>query len=338
MRYSYTPMVLATALVGQALADPHHGHAHVHQKKDAEKARDLADVDWSSVSYDVDWSTVDYTYSKGQTWGDATSAAAVAASTAVASTTAVPTTLATYAAANAVNAVATSASASTSVASTTSAAASATSTTSSSNNFLGDILSVVDEVLIAALGIVSAGVNALEANDNCWIGTDGPYTNEFINNSDESLLVIIWGSDGSWVNVKQPYVTMTLKAGESQTVSFANGVSGAWSAIYEGIELVDGQVSNTWGEFTFSEEGVVDVSREVNMNGHSMEIVGPECTTNMTTCVFVCDEGTTCTTGYSLLNCENGSQSGANYGTYNGAASGGCGGLGTSASLTTTFS
>lgn len=325
MRYSYTPMVLATALAGHALAGPH-GHAHFHEKKNEQEARD---VNWNTVSYDlsdVNWSTVDY--NAGQNVASATAAATVAATSAAAAS---PTTLSTF---KAVEAIATSVS----VAVSASATASASTTKSSSSNVLGDIISAVDEALISALGIISAGINALEENDSVWIGDSGDYTNEFINNSDDSILLTIWGSDGSWVNVKQPLVTMTIASGESQTVSFANGVSGAWSAIYSDTSLVDGQVSNTWGEFTFSEEGVVDVSREVNMNGHDMEIVGPSCTTNMTTCVFVCDSGDSCETGYSLQNCENGSQEGANYGTYNGAASGGCGGLGSSATLTTTFS
>lgn len=75
------------------------------------------------------------------------------------------------------------------------------------------------------------------------------------------------------------------------------------------------------------------------MNGHNIEIVGPHCTTNMNTCVFVCSSGNSCMTGYELLNCAAGSQPGAQYGTYGGAASGGCGWLGeTNVHLQTTFS
>jgi len=154
----------------------------------------------------------------------------------------------------------------------------------------------------------------------------------------EDIILVIWGPQGSWVNAVQPAITVTLPQGQSKTISFSDGVSGAWAAIYEDTELINGQISNTWGEFTFSVEGVVDVSREVNMSGHTMEIVGPSCTTNMDTCVFVCSSGNSCEFGYELLNCDNGSQPGANYGTFAGAPSGGCGGLGSSAAVTTTFS
>jgi len=192
--------------------------------------------------------------------------------------------------------------------------------------------------LLSTLGFSAVGVNSYSDNGNTWIGTDGPYTNDFINASDEDLILVIWGPEGSWVNAIQPLITYSLAAGDSTTISFAYGAIGAWSAIYSDTAMVNGQISNTWGEFTFSETGVVDVSREVNMNGHPISIVGPSCTSNMDTCVFVCASATTCMTDYLLLNCANGSQPGANYGTYDGAASGGCGGMGSRAALTTTFS
>ena len=172
-----------------------------------------------------------------------------------------------------------------------------------------------------------------------WIGSDGPYTNEFINSSGEDIVLVIWGPAGSWVNVDQPLITHSLPPGTSVTISFATGQSGAWTGIYGDTELVNGQVCNTWGEYTFSPEGVVDVSKEPNMNGHSMEVVGPVCTTNMDTCVFQCTGGaTSCEFGYELLNCTPGSQAGAQYGVYDGNPSGGCGWLGAAtASFTTTF-
>ena len=102
--------------------------------------------------------------------------------------------------------------------------------------------------------------------------------------------------------------------------------------------MVNGQISNTWLEHTFGPYGVVDVSREVNMAGHGISTVGPTCTTNMDTCVFTCPSGqNSCWTEYLLLNCENGSQGGANYGMYGGMPSGGCGGMGSWAALKTTL-
>jgi hypothetical protein len=172
-----------------------------------------------------------------------------------------------------------------------------------------------------------------------WIGDQGPYTMDFINGASEDLILVIWGPDASWVNVQQPLITHTLPKSQSVTISFASGQSGAIAAIYEDTALVNGQVCNTWAEYSFEPEGVIDVSREVNMDGHSIEVVGPSCTTNMSTCVFQCPAGeTSCEFGYELLNCAPGSQAGAQYGLYDGAPSGGCGWLGaTTASFTATF-
>jgi hypothetical protein len=178
----------------------------------------------------------------------------------------------------------------------------------------------------------------LVAGAGAWVGSDGPYTNTFTNNAGESIVVVVWGPEGSWVNVAAPLITLSLAPGAVETVSFAEGLSGAWSAIYSDTASVNGQISNTWGEFTFSPLGVVDVSREVNMNGHGMTINGPLCTTDMDTCVFKCSSGDVCITDYVLLNCDNGSQEGAQYGTYGGYPSGGCGWNGaSSAALQTQF-
>lgn len=190
---------------------------------------------------------------------------------------------------------------------------------------------------LASFGVASAGVNSQTATSNAWLGSSGAYTNEFCNDSDEDLILVVWGVAGSWINVIQPHITVALSPGETTTVSFADGASGAWSAIYSDTTMVNGQISNTWGEFTFGQYGVVDVSREVNMSGRSMSIVGPACVSNMTTCVFVCPSGNTCIDGYELLECANGSQEGANYGTYEGSPSGGCGGMGSSAALKTSL-
>jgi hypothetical protein len=182
------------------------------------------------------------------------------------------------------------------------------------------------------------GINSWADNGGVWIGAGGTYTNTFINAAGEDLILVIWGPDASWVNANQPLVTLELPSGASQMVSFASGSIGAWSAVYSDTGSLNGQIVNTWGEYTMSPLGVVDVSREVNMSGHSMSIVGPTCTTDMTQCVFVCSSGNSCMTNYELLNCDPSVQPGAQYGTYGGFPSGGCGGLGDSAALYTTFS
>lgn len=198
-------------------------------------------------------------------------------------------------------------------------------------------LSDADAGKLGSMGVATLGVNSYAANGQAWLGQDGPYQNEFVNDSGEDLILVIWGVAGSWVNAVQPSITASLPAGQSVWISFADGASGAWTAVYGDTAMINGQMSNTWGEFTFGEWGVVDVSREVNMSGHGMSIVGPSCTTDMDTCVFVCSSGNVCMTDYLLVNCENGSQPGANYGTYFGTPSGGCGGMGASAVLKTTF-
>ena len=270
----------------------------------------------------IDWSTVSYTYSVGQTWGEATSAAAVAATT--------PTTTAAVLAATDASAV----------------KASTASAQAASSPAAGNVDSQSDSTALTAAHVsrlvtmgVLPGTNAVSQTADAWFGSDGRYTNEFTNDSGDDLILVIWGPGASWVNAHTPLITTSLAPGACTTISFKSGLSGAWSAIHPDTQMVMGQVSNTWGEFTFNPTGVVDVSREVNMDGHGMSVVGPYCTTDMEKCVFVCSSGTTCMTGYQLLNCDVGSQPGAQYGTDKGGPSGGCGWKGAeSASFKTTLS
>jgi hypothetical protein len=141
------------------------------------------------------------------------------------------------------------------------------------------------------------------------------------------------------VSVNTPLITVSLPRAVSQTISFEVGLSGAWSAVYsDTIASYSGIITNTWGEFTFGEAGVVDVSRLPHMSGHPMSIVGPTCTADINTCVFLCNVGEVCMDNYTLQNCANGSQTGANFGYINGTESGGCGWNGAaSAALKTSF-
>jgi len=187
------------------------------------------------------------------------------------------------------------------------------------SDIIGDILEV--------LGVLT-GSNADSASSGCeaWIGTGGDYTGEFINDSGENVTLVVWGSAGSWVNVDAPLITYSLGNKQSLNVSFASGASGAWAAIYSNTSLVNGQISETWGEYTFDGQySTFDVSREVNMDGRSMKIETEGCTSDMDTCVFQCTgDVASCWQDYELINCATGSQTGAEYGTYAGAASGGC--------------
>ena len=191
------------------------------------------------------------------------------------------------------------------------------------------------------------GVNAfardVPGSSGVWLGDDGDYVNEFTNAADEGVILVVWGVDGSWVNKIQPLITLNISPGSSRNVSFADGTIGGFSAIYSDTSLVMGQISNTWGEFTFSSSGVVDVSMEPNMSGHPVSIDnGNSCVSDMERCVFQCPSGNSCWLQYSLQNCAASSQKGAQYGTDAwGNPSGGCGGLATRAEgviLRTTFS
>lgn len=281
------------------------------------------DVDWSTIDWTkvVNWATVNY--ASGQT---STSTPAVAAPTP-------STTLISVVADQAVYTSTPTAAVVSSATPTTSSKAASTS-----DYVVSEVLSAEDEAKALALGLKAIGINSKTNNGAAWIGKDGSYTNEFSNASGEDLILVCWGSEGSWVNAVVPLITVSLPSGGKTTLSFANGNSGACAAIYSDTELVNGQICNSWIEHTYGPTGVLDVSREVHMSGHSIEAVGPSCTTNMDTCVFVCDSGDSCLTGYSLKNCANGSQPGATYGQYNGADSGGCGGLGNAAAIKTCLS
>lgn len=197
----------------------------------------------------------------------------------------------------------------------------------------GHAVKLLDELAFSALGR-----NCETSDCGVWLGDDGPYTNEYTNESGEDLIVIIWGSEGSWVNVKQPHITASIANDSSITVSFASGQSGAWAAIYPDTVMLNGQVHNTWGEYTFSEMGVVDVSKLPNMKGKKMTIVGPTCVSDMEQCYFACKTGDICMYDYELVNCDPNSQVGAQYGLDYGAPSGGCGNLGKSAKVHTYLS
>lgn len=194
-----------------------------------------------------------------------------------------------------------------------------------------DLISTIENTLLAdvdailsALGVL-VGTNSKTNDCEAWIGNDGDYINEVTNNSGENVTMVVWGSAGSWVNVNKPLITYPIANGTSMNISFASGASGAWAAIYENTTMVNGQISETWGEYTFDGTySTFDVSREVNMEGHAMAIETDGCVSNMTTCVFQCLSGTSCWQEYELSNCATGSQKGAEYGTYDGAASGGC--------------
>ncbi len=183
--------------------------------------------------------------------------------------------------------------------------------------------------LLGALGALP-GVNSFARTSNIWIGSDGDYTTDFTNESGEDIILVCWGPAGSWINAVAPLVTTSMANGTNTVLSFAEGASGSCSAIYPETTMVNGQISNTWYEFTFADPwSTIDVSRLVNMNGRKMTIVTPSCVSDMETCVFTCKNGeASCWLDYQLVNCDaaNGGGKGADA-SLGGADSGGCNGI-----------
>jgi hypothetical protein len=203
----------------------------------------------------------------------------------------------------------------------------------------GPRLQEVDRGRLLAMGFCDVGYNvAVPHQQPVWIGDDGAYTNTFHNNAGQDLILVVWEKAASFVNVNRPLVTLSLPPNKTITTSFEIDRSGAWAAVYTDTPSTAqhfGQIFGTWGEYTFNRMGVVDVSREVNMNGHPMTIVGPSCTSDVNRCVFECLSGVSCLDNYQLRNCDPGSQPGARYSIHEGHPSGGCGGLGDQADLHT---
>lgn len=201
---------------------------------------------------------------------------------------------------------------------------------------------------MSKIGMAGQGYNPTSKNSNMWIGTQGPNKFNFINRSSPScpITIVVWHMtsttdyQSSFVNVRRPRISYTLaKAGDSVTVSMANGVSGGWAGLYNRNTKLSGigQVHNTWGEFTTGASGTVDVSRLVRMDGNPMSIrTGGGCTSDMGRCVFVCKKGNTCgaSKSYDLKNCKPGSQPGATHGTHDGNPTGGCQGFSNGGSIT----
>ena len=179
--------------------------------------------------------------------------------------------------------------------------------------------------LVGSLKLAGIGENSFNNNGKAWIGKDGPYVNEFFNDSGEDIILVLWGDQSSWVNSKVPLITHSLPAATSISISLAEGTTGGYTAVYGDTQMSPyGQLSNTWGEYTTAgADTTFDVTRIVDMNGHTMKIETPTCVADMDHCVFQCAAGeASCYMNYSLIDCP------SNSGKSNGADSGGCKGFG----------
>ncbi|KAF2494662.1 hypothetical protein BU16DRAFT_539928 [Lophium mytilinum] len=337
---SNTAFVLATLAIGQAAAG-HLKHKSFHARRsnlaqdkveiDVGKREavnyDVSDVDWTKALEHVDWSKVNYGGASStpspSVAAPSSSAVAISSVVSVAKVKAEATPTPTPTSAPAYTPSATPSS---------SSPAAAASSKASTPSLTGAILEAADKAKLLALGFIGEGLNEGAAS----VGSDGPYVADVSNTSGEDLIFVCWAGATSWVNAHVPALTVSIASGSSKSISFTDSFSGACSAVYEDTELVNGQVSNTWLEATFGAWGTYDVSREVNMSGHSISAVGPTCTSDMNTCVFKCNSGNSCMSAgsYSLHNCGSGAVGTAS----DGGASGGCQGLGSAATIKVTLS
>ncbi|KAJ4988285.1 hypothetical protein SVAN01_06220 [Stagonosporopsis vannaccii] len=337
MRYS-SALVLSTLAVGQAAAANHHNrHASFHARRQADAKRSAAnDVNWKAVAYDlndVDWDKVNW--SSVFASPTPTPAAQVTPSVAAEKKTSekpAPTSSAEEVVK--VQEVKTSAAPS----STKAATSSAPAATSSSAPDLGDIIEgVVSDLLegvedfVKSLGIISVGKNDKSSNGGIWVGEDGKWKAEFINDAPEDAVIFCWkadGFDGMSLNVNQPEVSVGLKSGQKTVVSFAEGVPSACAPAYKSTKLANfGGLAQTWWEVTFGDYGAFDVSRNVNMHGAHIKSKGSKCQSDMYQCVFKCKEDVdSCEKGedYDLFGCDASNGGGGGYDPIMAGTGGGC--------------
>lgn len=137
------------------------------------------------------------------------------------------------------------------------------------------------------------------------------------------------GYASSFVTAHAPKLTISIPYGSSVTVSMANGVTGAFTAIYRRVTAVspNGQVFNTWGEFTTGNYATINVSRLPNMGGNQFAIrVSTGCVADNAHCAYICKSGNTCweSGSYDLIGCSSQKNNNAYYGGAN--PEGGCAG------------
>ncbi|KAH8895860.1 hypothetical protein GQ53DRAFT_792374 [Thozetella sp. PMI_491] len=195
-------------------------------------------------------------------------------------------------------------------------------------------LSASDCAYMSQIGMAGQGDNVVSNNNYIWIGSSGPNTITFFNKANPAvgIILILWDApagdyQASFMNVRRPKISYSIPYGGSLTVSIANGVSGAWTALYDHKTILSqyGQIWNTWAEFTTGAYATVDISREIHMAGNNMNAqVSTGCLADLTHCAYTCKNGVdTCGTSgsYDLIGCT-GVNTGV--GSYNGNPSGGC--------------
>ncbi|KAK5652998.1 hypothetical protein OQA88_9284 [Cercophora sp. LCS_1] len=194
------------------------------------------------------------------------------------------------------------------------------------NNPVGG-LNKADCEYLSRIGFAGTGSNPTSnANSRIWIGGNGPNVFTFTNratNPNADIILVLWddsqGFASSFVTAHAPKLTLSIPYGGTVTVSMANGVTGAYSALYRHVTTIspNGQVFNTWGEFTTGQWATINISRLVNMGGNSFSArVSTGCVADHTRCSYVCKSGNTCwvSGSYDLIGCRDQPNNNAWYG------------------------
>lgn len=199
---------------------------------------------------------------------------------------------------------------------------------------------------LTSIGMTGAGVNA--NSGNVCLGGNQPNRFNFKNSAGTTVILVMWEMvkgdyQAIFMNARQAAITYTLAPDAGVTVSVANGISGGWAAVHVGSTKLtaNGQIDNTQGEYTTGPYGTIDVTREIQMNGHDMSIQlsGSNCRSDGNTCVFTCKSGSTCgeSGSYDLTNCNPNKVPGANNQMVNGNPEGGCQGFANGGDINVTF-
>jgi hypothetical protein len=317
MRYS-TALVLSTFAVGQAAAHAHNArHASFHARRHAEAKRDV-DYNNPELYKNVDWSKVFGDVAQ-QTPTPEVAVEQVAKQQAEVTPEPTPSPKKEEYTAPAPS-------------STKEAKPKETEESKNPLKQVGDFLEgLADgiEAFCSEKKIAGPGKNDKSPNGGIWLG-HSDWSANFHNAGSEKVWLACWqdkGFSGMTLNVNLPDILIKIDVGGNQTVSFAPGASSACAPLYSNTVLGNfGGVKNTWFEATFGDYGAFDISRNVDMNGNSIEAVGSKCTSNMDTCVFKCKNpnASDCMTGYELFNCDSGNGGGGGYDPIMQGTGGGC--------------
>lgn len=293
---SSSVLALGTLAVGQAAAAGHR-HASFHARRNGntglaevdavQLARDLKDLDWKTIN--IDWASVLATVNFAPT---PTPEVQVKVASAVVTPSPTPT-----------------------PSSTEAAKPSETAKSNPISNIVEGLFEGLSQVM-SKLDIKAQPKNSVTPNGALWLGDAGtaPLRVKHINKSGQDMTLFCWvsnsGYTGFTINVNAAAVGVKLpKDGSAVVTSHGNKVPFGCSPVVNGIGLPFGGVNNTWfeGEQHIADNGQLygtfDISKNPNMNGTPISSQGSKCTSNMKTCVFECNSGDSCVTGYTLKDC-----------------------------------